>query len=378
MSSAEPLHLVTGEYPPDAGGVGDYTARVAAALVAVGRTVHVWCPGARAGAEGGIEVHALPDRFGPGARDVLTRAFARDPGRVLLQYVPNACGARGANLPFCRWLATLGRGMDLRVMVHEPYFYFGWHPARNALAIVQRAMAAYVLRAASVVYLSTETWLRYLEPYAPAATRFVSLPIPATVDIDADPAAIATWRERLGGDGPLVVHFGSYGDHIGRALAATLPALLSAHPAARVACLGRGSETFVARLGHGSRVVATGSLDAASIAAVLRAADLAVQPYPDGVTTRRTTAMACIANGAATITTNGALTEAVWRASGAVALAPAGAPARIGELAAALLRDPAGRDALGAAGRRLYQREFSMERTVEQLTSTDSRIRVPA
>jgi glycosyltransferase involved in cell wall biosynthesis len=372
------FHLITGEYPPGAGGVGDYTALLAAGLAAARHDVHVWCPGARGKPAGAVTVHELPDRFGRPTRHVLERAFAREPGRVLLQYVPNACGARGANLAFCRWLETLGRGMDLRVMVHEPYFYFGWHPARNALAVVQRAMAASLLRAARVVYLSTETWVRYLRPYAPAETRFVPLPIPATVDVDADRGVIASWRERLAGDGPLVVHFGSYGDHIGREMKATAPAILSAHPTARVACIGRGSAAFVARLGLGSRVVATGDLDASSIAAVLRAGDLAVQPYPDGITTRRTTAMACIANGVATVTTSGTLTEDVWGASGAVALAPGGNPSRIGELAAGLLRDPAARRVLGAAGRRVYQREFSIERTIEQLTSDEIRDRVPA
>ena len=39
------LHILTGEYPPQPGGVGDYCALVAAGVAAEGRGVHVWCPG---------------------------------------------------------------------------------------------------------------------------------------------------------------------------------------------------------------------------------------------------------------------------------------------------------------------------------------------
>ena len=82
-------------------------------------------------------------------------AFLVLPGCVLLEYVPNALGARGANVPFCAWLLRLRRrGVDVRVMFHEPYFYFSWHrPWRNGLAVVQRLMAALLVRASSVAYL---------------------------------------------------------------------------------------------------------------------------------------------------------------------------------------------------------------------------------
>jgi glycosyltransferase involved in cell wall biosynthesis len=363
------MHILTGEFPPDAGGVGDYTARVAEGLAAAGCEVHIWQPaagGSRTSCRG-VSIHALPDRFGRATRLTLVRAFAAEPGCVLLQYVPNALGARGANLAFCRWLSKQRRGLDVRVMFHEPYFYLGGRPTTNALALLQRIMAAYLLRSGPVVYVSTETWVRYLKPYAPAGATFVPLPIPATVETEADAGAVSAWRQRLAGDAPLVVHFGSYGDHVGRELAAVIPALLAAHPSARMVCVGRGSEGFAARLGSCGRVTATGPLDTSAAAAVLRAADLAVQPYPDGVTTRRTTVMGCIANGIPTLTTDGVLTEPIWRRTGAVALAPAGDPMCLAAMGAALLRDPAAREALGAAGRRLYLEEFAIEHTIDAL-----------
>ena len=68
-------HLVTGEYPPACGGVGDYTADLARALALAGDTVHVWAPASDESIDGVI-VHELPDRFGRGSRQVLAEAWA--------------------------------------------------------------------------------------------------------------------------------------------------------------------------------------------------------------------------------------------------------------------------------------------------------------
>ena len=156
------FHLLTGEYPPHTGGVGDYTSLVAEGLAARGATVHVWCPNASesSSSPGSVHVHRLPDVFGPASRKHLESAFLASPGCVLLEYVPNALGARGANVPFCLWLMGVRRrGADVRVMFHEPYFYFSWHrPWRNGLALVQRLMAALLIRASGVAYISTTAW----------------------------------------------------------------------------------------------------------------------------------------------------------------------------------------------------------------------------
>jgi glycosyltransferase involved in cell wall biosynthesis len=371
------VHILTGEYPPQCGGVGDYTRLVADALTTRGFVVHVWCPAVAEAVTGGVTLHRLPDVFGPGSRQLLESALTANPGSVLLQYVPNALGARGANLPFCFWLRRMrGRGTDIRVMFHEPYFYFSWrHPVGNVLALVQRAMAAVLLRASDVVYLSTETWVRYLRPLAPPQTLMVVSPMPSTVLSDVDPRDVARWRtshEGQDGDAAVVGHFGTYGEHLARELIRVVPVVLSSHARARFICIGRGSEAFAARLGrhHPSlarRIDGTGAISHADIAAALRACDVVVQPYPDGVTTRRTSVMAALANGVPTVSTAGALTEAVWKETGAVALAPASDARAIGAAVVALLCDPAARATLAAAGRRTYDERFAMDRTLAAL-----------
>ena len=176
--------ILTCEYPPGCGGVGDYTAQVAAALAAVGDTVTVFCPprpadvSSEAGplvvSHAGVEVVVLDDvygRLGRRAIDERLDASSAIPSTILVQYVPTGFGLRGANIPWCRWLLERSRrpGSDVRVMFHEPYFEFTWSPLlQNALALAERLMAKILLRAASRVYVSTDAWRRYLTPHMPA------------------------------------------------------------------------------------------------------------------------------------------------------------------------------------------------------------------
>jgi glycosyltransferase involved in cell wall biosynthesis len=298
---------------------------------------------------------------------------------VILQYVPNALGARGANVAFCLWLLRMRRrSHDISVMFHEPYFYFAPHRSyrivtQNALAAVQRVMAALLMRGSRIGYISTSAWVRYLRPFG--SCPLVESPIPATIATSAPAPSIARWRQRFdGGDGDLSVvgHFGTFGDHVGQELMDLLPALLRAAATSRVVLIGRGGEAFAAAFalrhaGLGGRVCATGLLSDADAAAALRACDLVVQPYPDGVTTRRTSVMAALANQVAVVTSDGELTEPVWRESGAVRLAPAFDPPALAAAAAALLHDDRARAVLAATGRRLYDARFAIEHTLDAL-----------
>jgi glycosyltransferase involved in cell wall biosynthesis len=368
-------HLVAGEYPPSCGGVGDYTAQLASALAAHGDEIHVWAPGAEPQGSGdAFAVHALPDHFGPASEQRLADAWSRDRGIVLLEYVPNALGAGGRNLRFCRWLVAERRtGIDIRVMFHEPYFYFSLRrPWRNVLAIVQRRMAAALIRASARVYYSSESWSRYLDPYGAPADA-ATLPIPSTVPGDADPSVIAAFRHRFGGAAvPVVGHLGTFGSDIADQLVPVAIALQALRRDVRLALIGRRSEEFRLRLierlpNAAPHIVATGRLEAHEVAAALRACDVLVQPYPDGVTTRRTTAMAGLRNGVATITTDGFLTERVWRETAAAALVPALDASRAADAAARLLSNAAARAQQGARGRSAYDQRFSMEHTVARL-----------
>ena len=366
------FHLVTGEFPPRSGGVGDYTRLLALGLAAHGCVVHVWCPGVDEHQEDGVRLHRLPDAFGRRARRTLHAALLAAPGCLLLQYVPNALGWRGANIAFCLWLMRAGRTTDVRVMFHEPYFYFGRQSlARNALAAVQRVMAAALLRAASTAYLPTDAWRRYLEAWAPEDLVVRVIPVPATLPGDVPGGLVERWRRRLREDPTAAVigHFGTFGDHVAEELRNVLPHVLALPCRVRVALIGRRSDSFAASLPElvRKRIVATGELSALDAAAALHACDLLVQPYPDGVTTRRTSVMAGLAAGVAVVTTDGELSEAVWRATGAAALVPCGDPEAVAKVVTHLLQHPQERLEQAARGRRVYDAEFAMDHSIVAL-----------
>jgi len=116
------------------------------------------------------------------------------------------------------------------------------------------------------------------------------------------------------------------------------------------------------------RVAGTGELPPVEVAAHLRACDLLLQPYPDGVSSRRTSVMAGLANRVPVVTNLGTLSESLWAASSGVAVVRGPDPAA---LAAAVVEvfalSPENRLALGARGAALYFSEFTLERTIERL-----------
>lgn len=375
-----PWHLITGEYPPQAGGVSDYTRAVAEALAARGLDVHVWAPpltGA-ADAPSPVHVHRLPDAFGEASLHALTSGLAAVPGpaTLLVQYVPHAFGARGMNLRFARWVQHRARTSadDVRVVFHEPYFPFVvWPPRRNLLALANRVMAVLLLSDIRMAYVSTPAWRPRLAHYAPRALRFEWLPIPASVPETADAAAVAAWRARLGGGSgrPVVGHFGTFGELVSRLLEPALHALLAKRPDVRVCLIGAGSAAFAARFSGAyphwkDRVIAAGSLPAAEVSACVRACDVMLQPYADGASGRRTTLMAALANGVAAVTTRGAATEPEWGDGEPVVLS-SGQGAALAGAVVRLLDDDARRRAVAAAGRALYERRFALRHTVERL-----------
>lgn len=377
-------HILTGEYPPASGGVGDYTALLAQALVDAGDSVDVWVGGeVQPAIAVRRRVHALPDRFGSLSRTALDEAWTARPGTVLLQYVPNALGRRGTNVGFCRWLLAQRRaGRDIRVMFHEPYFYFTLHrPWRNVSALAQRVMAAVLVRAASQLYYSSETWHEYLAPYG-ADDQATVVPIPATIPSAASPAQVSEFRRAFAPGARVVGHFGTFGEHVGDELLATLPALFERDGNVRAILIGRGGDRFLRVLARRmpeamDRVHATGELGAADIAVALAACDVLFQPYPDGVTTRRTSVMAGLQNGIATISTAGPLTERVWRDTGAVVLAPHGDAAAAVAQIRRLLDDRIARKTQAERGRDTYERHFAMDLTVARLRAAAA-IPVPA
>jgi glycosyltransferase involved in cell wall biosynthesis len=373
--------ILTCELPPTCGGVGHYTAQVAAALVEAGDAVMIACPpqAATPAPVPGAELLLLDDSYGRSSRRELDRRLDNCRSTILVEYVPTAFGMLGANLPFCRWLlrrATRGRD-DVRVMFHEPYFEFGWSPVhRSALSIVQRRMAKTLLRASRHTYISTDAWRRYLMPYQPGqvAAPMTTVPIPSGIPASQHPSAVEAHRGRLlGAPAALLLgHFGTYGNHVAPMLRRALIEILSSDRRLAALCVGAGSDAFVADLTGGApalagRLHASGRVASTEAADLLSACDLLLQPYPDGITTRRTSAMAGLANGRPIVSTSGPLTEEVWTRTAAVAMTDSDDAASLVGAVRRLLDDAGARTAQAARGATAYRDFFALDHTIDVL-----------
>lgn len=374
--------IISGEYPPQPGGVSDYTYLVARELARAGDEVFVWAPAVSGSTPHmpGVQVRRLSRHFGLGALAELGRDLDRlpRPFQIVVQYVPHAFGYKAMNVPFAAWLFARRRERPW-VMFHEVSFDLkrGQPLRHNVLGLVTNSMAALVARAAEHCFVAIPEWETRLRKVAPGTRNIHLLPVPSNVPTRVDPCQVAAARNRLalGGATTVIGHFGTFGDHVAPLVREVLPQVLAAEPLRIGALLGRGGREFAAELVGDrpdlrGRVVATGGLPPDSLAAHLAACDLLIQPYPDGASSRRGSLMAGMGLGLPIVTTDGLFTEPQWRDSGAVALAPAANAGRMIDLADALLRDSRAREQLRASASALYARRFALENTIHALRST--------
>jgi glycosyltransferase involved in cell wall biosynthesis len=315
--------------------------------------------------DAGVLVHPLRG-FDPSALDELGKQLDAFPGprRLFLQYVPTAFGFRGMNVPLVRWLQA--RPEELWIQFHE--VALGWKfwrkPHLHVVHAVQLWMAAALARKADRIFVSIEAWKQRL---GTDGRRAVWLPIPSNLPVRPDPVEVNHAKASLG-SGPWIAHFGTYSSLVVEDLGPAMRELALRRADVRFLLLGRGARDFARTLSLGGRVRVMEDLPAAEIAALLATSALALQPFPDGISARRTSAMAALALGVPVVTTDGFLTDAVWR-DGSVALAPAGQPLELARLCGAVLDDPGLRRTLAERGARLYEERFSLERTLETVIS---------
>ncbi|MET0626297.1 MAG: glycosyltransferase [Pyrinomonadaceae bacterium] len=376
-------HVITCEYAAGGGGVADHTRLVAGGLAAEGDRVCVWCPAAEGeaeGAEGGVSVRSELGSFRPSDLRRAGRAldgFAA-PRRLLVQWVPHGYGYRSMNVWFCLWLwaRAFVRGDEVTLVVHEPFLAFGEGSRRqDAVALVHRLMTLVLLSSARRVWTTIPKWEECWRPYALGRrVPFGLLPVPSTTPVTASAEEAAATRALYAtARVKLVGHFGTYGELIAGRLRRLLPRLLSDEETeCAVLLLGRGGDAMRESLVRecprlANRIHAAGTLAPEALSRHLAACDLLVQPFPDGVSARRTSVMAGLAHGLAVVTSVGALTEELWEESGAVALAPAGDDGAMLDEVRRLLASAEARARLGAAARELYRERFDLSHTVASL-----------
>ena len=287
--------------------------------------MHVWCPPLpEAAASNGVTVHPTLGRISRRdlrAVDLLLDRFP-PPRRLLVQWVPHGFGYRSMNVGFCLWLRQRARRGDrVEIMVHEPYLAFGGGALRwTAAASVHRVMTVILARAACRIWIAIPDWERRWRPYALGRdVPFAWLPIPSSLaepapdDVrrvrdryarggrsDRGPSGLVRKRRDARVVGEPARDPGAVAELRRRCCSVrTVDGFLSA-------ARSRSSAARLADARDRSRSPPRRSLSTCG------ACDLLVQPYPDGISSRRTSAMAGLALGVPVVTTTGHLTEPLW------------------------------------------------------------------
>ena len=374
------FHLITGEYPPAIGGVGDYTRLVGEALSRCGDEVHVWTPRNSTSTDdaGPIRVHRLPDHFGPRSILAMDRGIDRKPeSQVLVQYVPHAFGWKAMNVPLCVWLGSRYGGR-LGVIFHEVVYPMARNQSmrHNFLGVVTRVMAAILARSAQHIFVTTLAWEPLLRSISRTRRTIQWIPVFSTIPKVEDEAGANAIRRRVAPDGGKIAgHFGAYGPVYDDGTAALIAAALERDANLSVLLIGKRGTEFRDRMiarrpSFANRIVATGALPPAEVSRSIAACDLMIQYYPDGVSTRQGSCMAALEHARAFVTTSGRLTEPLWAESRAVELAPADDIPAIAGLVHRLIGDGDERQRLGTAARDLYDRRFDIRHTVSALRAS--------
>jgi len=379
-------HLVTGEFPPQPGGVSDYTLSVARGLASAGESVHVWCPTIDAPAPEvtGVAIHAVAGQWDRKDLRRVDRELDAQPGprRLLVQWVPHAYGHRSMNVAFCQWVRSRARKGDIvDVMVHEVFLAFGegsWK--EDVAAIAHRLMLSLLLSVARRVWVSIPAWAGQMRPYAfGRKVEYCWLPVPSNVPVLHDADAVRMARARFETpDGALVGHFSTYGAWFHSDLERIITAVTREAPSTSIVLMGRNGDAFLDGLISRypklrGRVHATGGMRPELLSAVLQACDVVVQPYGDGASSRRGTLMAALAHGVPVVTTEGRLSETVWRETNAVCLVAPGDQEVMASAVVALCRDAGARARLASAGRALYAERFDLSHTIHALIGDSCR-----
>ena len=380
------IGLLTGEYPPLQGGVGDFTRQLARAMAQAGHDVQVLTtrrsPSGAAATpdDAGVTVRRAVERWGwrsLWAARTWAAEHKLDVVNVQYQAAMYSLAAPIHFLPDVVGKPCVATFHDLRI----PYLFPKAGGLRHAAVthLAGRSCAAIATDPADAVELERR-----------GVRSVTQIPIGSNVAAQPptgyDPVA---WRQARGlrADDFVVGYFG-FLNHSkgGDTLIDALAALVAAEPRTRLLLIGgqAGSSdatdlVFAERIKAmieqhhlADRVIRTGYLPEAETSAALLACDVMALPYRDGVSLRRGTLMAALAHGRAIVSTTSDTQPDELRAGEDIVLVAPDAPEQLAQALLELSREPHRRARLGEGARALAARfgwEAIAARTVDVLAA---------
>ena len=385
------IGLITGEYPPMQGGVGDFTHELGWTLVELGHQVHVITGESQISNSRpqGVVVHRVVQGWGWGCwKQGLMLAQELGLEVLNVQYQAAAYGMH----PAINFVPRRQGRPPVVVTFHDlkvPYLFPKAGPLRwqAVRMLARRAERVIVTNQEDYVRLETEVSTKRLS-LIPIGSNIPIAP-PSGYDRDAERA-----RWGVGPDDLLLGYFGFLneskgGEELMQALALLVEREVSSDRCGRSYLLMIGGrvgssdptnrayaervESLIAKLGLKERVHWTGYSHPEAVSAGLLAADVCVLPYRDGVSFRRGTLHACLTHGRAIVTTRPAVPLPEAQDGENMLLAEPRSPEGLAEAVTRLGSDPALRERL-EAGAVALAAEFAWERIARQTAALFKRL----
>jgi glycosyltransferase involved in cell wall biosynthesis len=312
------LLLVTGEFPPMQGGVGDYTNEIAKGFAACGEQVCV-LTSTQAKDQHPFPVLPLVDAWNwSSLRLVANRVREFAPDIVHIQYQTGAYGMHPAIdfLPqFLRSTPALSKRAERSfrsvVTFHDlriPYLFPKAGPVREWVTRHLACTSDAVIATNEPDYAQLANWSVRLAALIPIGSNLSTVPPP---DYDRR-SSRARWG--VGDDETLLCHFGFVNVRKG---CDTLLRALANIPKAKLLMIGgqtgasdptnvvylKQIQALIAELGLSERVFWTGFTTPEIVTANFLASDLCVLPYREGASYQHGTLMAALAHGTPVVTT---------------------------------------------------------------------------
>ena len=321
------IGLLSAAFPPDFDGIGDYTYWLARALAHSGVDTSVWTSigPERAKCEN-VEVKSFFDPNKPQSIKQLPALLAKGPALswLVVEYNPFGFGRWG----YCPWLIQMLRRIKkstqtrVAVMFHEtqvPNWPWKFWVMRRWQNRQLRALA----KLADAIFVSTTRWIDEIKAVAPRAVCH-HLPVGSNLPKSQLSWEAAREKLRISEDTLVVGMFGS--SHPSRMtdwMSAAVRGAASVQDKLVVLYVGKDGKSF-REVCAGFPFMDEGPLPAEAAADRMRAMDVLISPFIDGISTRRGSAIAGFQHGAAVASTWADHTDALLRhdAPSSLILAP--------------------------------------------------------
>jgi glycosyltransferase involved in cell wall biosynthesis len=392
------IGMITGEFPPMQGGVGDFTLELARELIHIGHEVYV-LTNHQARPElqlDGLTVQATVEQWGRwgrtsnssprGLQQAIQWVKHYHPAVVNIQYQAAAYNMHVAANHLPNRLRTMTTVVTTFHDLLVPYL-FPKAGKRRKRIVYQMAQDSHGV---IVTNRQDEEELYPVRPMPPVVRIPIGSNIAVNPPLDYDPEA---WREKHGipSQAFLVGFFGFINKSKGVNTLAQAIRLLeerfdtSAHLLFVGGLTGSSDESnihqadiaqqLIGGLGITRRVHWTGFVEAEQVSAYLMACDVVALPFQDGVSFRRGTLMAALAHGCPIVTTHPSQPDPDLIDGYAMRMVPPDNPARLAEILHELWLDAPQRQTLGANARALA-RQFSWDTIGQQTLAFFKEIRI--